>query len=230
MKKIIFNAIILFVANYSFGQFTNVKDTVFATMPVNSELSITDTLFNFGTTAIPIQWNVSSSTIIAPGHSGVSVCSFPGACYNFDTTVHTETVNPSSKLLFILTWSVAATAQPGSTSYVILNTNIGGGKDLVRKIRVSGNPLSVSMEEFSNVQSIKLYPIPSTDILNVEMPDIKSSKIEIINSCGSVVSTTPTYGNLKAEIGLNNLNAGLYIVNIYNAENTIVARRKINKN
>jgi hypothetical protein len=231
MKKIIFLLLMSLVAKYSFGQITNIKDTIFATMSINSSLTIKDTMFNFGTTDIPVQWNVCNSSTIAPGHSGVSICSFPGACYNFDTTVHTVTVNQSSALTFFLSWDVDATAAPGSISYVKVNTDIGGGKDIVWKITVNGavggTLTSLSKNELD--VEIKMYPIPTTDFLNVEMPDIKASKIEIINMCGLVVNTTATYGNPKTEISLNNLNPGLYIVNIYNAENIIVARRKITK-
>lgn len=226
MKKIIISVVMLLIANYSFAQFTNVKDTIFATMPVNSTLTIPDTLFNLGTTAIPIQWNVGTSTFIAPGHSGVSVCSFPGACYIFDNTVHNVTVNPSSALTFLLSWEVDATAAIGSTSYVIFNTNINGGKDLVWEITVVGP----SSTEELNIQSIKVYPLPFADILNVEIPDIKSSKIEIVNISGLVVNTTPTFGNQNTELSINNLSSGLYFLNIFDAENKIIVRKKIIKN
>lgn len=226
MKKIIISVFILLIAKYSFAQFTNVKDTVFATMPINSTLTIPDTLFNLGATDIPIQWNVGTSTFVAPGHSGVSVCSFPGACHNFNNDIHSEIVPSSSTLIFLLSWEVDATAAIGSTSYVILNTNINGGKNLVRKITVSG-PLST---EELYVQSIKVYPIPSTDILNVEIPDKKSSKIEIVNISGLVVNATPTFGKQKTELSISNLNPGLYFLNIFDAENKIIVRKKIIKN
>lgn len=233
MKKIIYSTLVVLLANISIAQITNIKDTIFATMSVNSSRTISDTLFNFGTSAIPVKWNVSTSSIIAAGHSGASICSFPGACYNFDNTVHTVTVNPSGALTFLLSWEVDATAAAGSISYVTVNTDIGGGKDIVWKIRVpgtSGGSLTSLSEKELDVESIKLYPIPSVDILTVEIPGIKASKIEIITSCGLVVHTTPTYSNSKTEINLNDLNTGLYIVNIYNAENEVVARRKIIKN
>jgi len=227
MKKIITSVVLLLIAKYSFAQFTNVKDTVFSTMSIKSEKTIWDTLFNFGSTAIPFTWNLSTSTIIAPGHSGISICSFPGACYAFDNTVHSEIANPSSSLTLALTWKIDSTAAIGSTSYVVLNTNINGGKDLVRKITVVGNPLST---EVLNFQSIKIYPMPFADILNVEIPNIKSSKIEIVNISGLVVNTTPTLGNEKTELSISNLSSGLYFLNIFDAENKIIVRKKIIKN
>lgn len=226
MKKNILTIALLTFANLAFAQFTNVKDTIFATMPINSSKSIWDTLENFGGAAIPFSWNLSTSTIIAPGHSGVSVCSFPGACYPFDNMPHSEVANPNSILLFSLTWEIDATAAIGSTSYVVLNTDINGGKNLVRKITAVGPSSTESLE----IPSIKLYPTPCYDVLNIELSDIYDSKIEITNTLGLVVNTITTSGKLKTEIAVDNLMPGLYLVNIYNTNNTILARKKMIKN
>jgi Secretion system C-terminal sorting domain len=226
MKKAISTIITLLIATCAFAQLTNVKDTVFASIPVNGSMTITDTLFNFGTTDISLTWNVDPNSYVAPGHTGISVCFFPGACYLYDYTVRTSIIPPSSAAIMMLTWEIDATAAVGSTSYVILNTDIGGGKDLVRKITATG---TVSVED-ADLPSIKFFPQPAADVLHVEMPQVEASKIEIVNLGGAVINSTPTFGSSNVEISLRDVSAGLYILNIYDAENKVITRRKITKN
>lgn len=225
MKKVIFTIFAGITAISSYAQIS-VKDTVFATMPTNSEKGIDDTLINTGNFDVPVEWLVSPSSIVAPGHSGVAICFLPGQCYGYDNSIHNDTVYKSAAAIIKLDWKMDATTAKGSTSYIILNTDISGGKDLVIAV-TAGNPLSTDQLD---AQAFNIYPQPAADILNVEVPYAKTSKVEIVNISGAIVKATPTNGNPKTEINIGNLNTGLYFVHIYNNENKIIARKKISKN
>lgn len=218
--------IFLSIISNSFAQFSNVKDTVFVTIPFNSSQTFSDTLFNFGNIAIPLQWNVSANSTIAPGHSGLSICGYPGGCYPFDNAVHSTVVNTSTALLFLLSWQVDATALIGSKSYVVINTNIDGGRDIVWEITVED---ATAFSEESNEALIKFYPIPASDIMNLETTPSNSTQVELVNIFGAVVKRMDIKKNSTTQIDLNTLPSGPYFIHVINADHHIVARNRFVK-
>lgn len=226
MKKYVPLFIFLIIVSNSIAQFSNVKDTVFVTIPFNSSQTFSDTLFNFGNIAIPLQWNVSASSIIATGHSGLSICGYPGGCYPFDNSVHSTIVNTSTAFLFLLSWQVDATALVGSTSYVVINTNIDGGKDIVWEITVED---ATAFSKESGEASIKFYPIPVSAILNIETTHSNSTHAELVNVFGALLRRIDIQKNASTQIDLSNLPSGTYFINVLNADHQIVARNRFIK-
>lgn len=215
----------MFTVN-AFAQLSNVKDTVFVTIPFNSSQTFSDTLFNFGNIAVPIQWSVSNTSTIAPGHSGISICAFPGGCYPFDNTVHSAVINTSTALVFLLSWQVNATAMIGSKSYVIIHTNIDGGKDIVWDITVEG--ATSSLEEFDE-ETLHLFPIPVADVLNLETTGLNMSKVEISTVFGKMMRSIALDKTDTTQIPLTDLPTGTYFVCIYDTDNKLLTRKKFVK-
>jgi hypothetical protein len=227
MKKIAFTILVGLAAISSNAQISVSSDTVFTTMAPSSSASGYIFLLNLGNVNIPVQWSVSPSSIIAPGHTGISVCFLPtGGCNVFSYNVFNDVVNVSGSANLFVTWEVDSTAANGSTSYVTVNTDINGGKDLVYVFTA----LTALSTEQLDEQLFKVYPQPTSDLLNIELPNNTTSRIEIVNMQGAVVNSTAINGNLRTELSLNDLSTGLYFVNFYNAENMITARKKIIKN
>jgi hypothetical protein len=224
MRKIILSICTLICGLEASSQITT-KDSVSGIIPINATGYVLDTLFNTGTSDVSVEWLVSPSSVVASGHSPVGICFLPGACYAFDNSVRNDVVTKGTASLYQLDWKIEPTAVQGSTSYVVVTTDISGGKDIVFKV-VAGAPLSITELENSKVN---VYPLPANDVLNIEMPNINASKLEIVNLSGASVLSLNNLNSNPTKVNIQDLSAGLYFLNIYNAENKIIARKKISK-
>jgi len=73
---------------------------------------------------------------------------------------------------------------------------------------------NLSNEEF-NINTISLYPNPTTDVLNIESPQFNIQKIEIFNLNGKRFLSQ----NFNQQpINLSSLSKGLYLIKIYGEE------------
>jgi Secretion system C-terminal sorting domain len=227
MKKIVLTFFLGLTAICTNAQISVSSDTVFTSVPPGSPTSNYIFLLNLGNVNIPVQWSVSPSSVIAPGHSGVSVCFLPdGGCNAFSYNIFNNVLNVSGSANLFVTWAVDSTAVNGSTSYITINTDINGGKDLVYVFTAQTVLSTPELDE----QAYKVYPLPASDVLNIEFPDNKTSRIELVNIQGAIVNSITINGDVRTEVNLNDLSTGLYFVNFYNAENMIIARKKVIKN
>jgi hypothetical protein len=64
------------------------------------------------------------------------------------------------------------------------------------------------------LESIKIYPNPTTNNLNIGS-NIKFDKIEVIDQLGKYYY----FDNIYKSLNLNKLNKGIYIINLYHKEN-----------
>jgi hypothetical protein len=63
------------------------------------------------------------------------------------------------------------------------------------------------------LESIKIYPNPTTNNLNIGS-NIKFDKIEVIDQLGKYYY----FDNIDKSLNLNKLNKGIYIINLYHKE------------
>ena len=90
------------------------------------------------------------------------------------------------------------------------------------------NLINPVIAEEQELDDIKIYPNPTTDILNITSPE-EISEIEIVNVMGQVVYRTEVNAD-NAVCDVQGLNAGVYIVRIYGTDaDSILEQRKFVK-
>jgi Glycosyl hydrolase family 9./N-terminal ig-like domain of cellulase. len=78
-------------------------------------------------------------------------------------------------------------------------------------------PLFSNIEKvsFANDLNIKIYPVPSKDMITVEWDaSLKKPMIQIMDESGKVFRTNASYFNCKAILDLSHLSKGLYFIQI----------------
>ena len=86
------------------------------------------------------------------------------------------------------------------------------------------NPVSAEEQVFDDV---KIFPNPTSDILNITSPE-EISEIEIVNVMGQVVYRTEVNAD-NAVCDVQGLNAGVYFMRIYGTDDSILNQRKFVK-
>ncbi len=90
------------------------------------------------------------------------------------------------------------------------------------------SPLAV--EEFEFLISIKVFPNPSTDIINIEADELLDSRVYLINTVGRRVSEiVDVESNDSVSMDVNHLNSGLYYV-VIEKEHLVTTRKVIISN
>jgi len=80
------------------------------------------------------------------------------------------------------------------------------------------------IEEFYSDTDASLYPIPSSDVLNIKLKDKSTVReIEIFNASGSVVMKSP----FTETLNLESLPDGIYFLNINTKNNQSITKRFI---
>lgn len=80
---------------------------------------------------------------------------------------------------------------------------------------------SAGNEEMTTPE-FKLYPVPASDMLTVELPDDKGYQLSVLNMAGTtVLSRTIAPGVLKTELNISGLAAGSYTLVVSNRESLI---------
>jgi poly(beta-D-mannuronate) lyase len=82
------------------------------------------------------------------------------------------------------------------------------------------NPLSVGKDDFKN-HSIKLYPVPSRDFLNISKTSSVIGQIEVYDTLGKLLHIQNIKSN-KAKINISNFSSGVYVLKSEGARNRFV--------
>lgn len=85
-----------------------------------------------------------------------------------------------------------------------------------------GSPDAIDKTSLSN--SLKVYPNPSSGMLNIRLSQVKGNNIEVLNTAGTVVYKQPMYSN---EVNLdltNSVSDGLYIIRVNTDEGVISSK------
>lgn len=81
---------------------------------------------------------------------------------------------------------------------------------------------NLSFEEISGKDALRIYPNPTTAFINISMEETKESKnrIELLDMQGRIIfSKTANFNHGVSEnISVSNLNDGIYLLRIFNAE------------
>jgi hypothetical protein len=110
------------------------------------------------------------------------------------------------------TWPGLAVGWLGvrNMTQAVINKNVQIGK----MIKANYNPCTFSaVHDVERQETVKIFPNPAPDILNIEMKTESSRKMEIFNSLGSRVVVTYLLSD-KDEIDLRKLPSGIYFYRI----------------
>jgi uncharacterized delta-60 repeat protein len=90
--------------------------------------------------------------------------------------------------------------------------------------------LQVFTENIATTESVKMYPNPVEDVLNIDLQDqpLNNNKLQLYDNAGRVVLSKELDDSVSS-VSLNHLVSGIYIYKICNAD-SIIATGKINKN
>jgi hypothetical protein len=231
MKKIILSLSTLFFTIGSFAQLIVSADTNIMEIGKGLNAKPIINITNSGTNAVSLTWFTDVPNCILPAGFLVSgVCELPGDCYPFNTTVHTASIAAGATLGIEPAVSVDVTAATDAASYVVVNTDANGGKNLVFKIIAKNWPTSVNQMSAQKID-LSLYPTPASNTLNVVHNNKNVAKAIVINMLGRKVSefVTPAKSN-GFSIPVGNLADGMYIIDVRDAAGRSIATQRFSKN
>ena len=86
---------------------------------------------------------------------------------------------------------------------------------------------SVGVEEVSIDKNISVYPNPTSDVINVAVPQVSAySAVQLFDETGRLIEASPVTTNVIS-FNRNNLSAGLYFVRILKPEGSSVVRKVV---
>jgi uncharacterized membrane protein len=112
-------------------------------------------------------------------------------------------------------------------NYTISKT---GYKQLSGTLYLSGDttvtlkmePLGTAIPENSELQNFRIWPNPVSDLLNIDIPaDYMGSTVEILDLKGNSIKRFYAGQNQKVQIQVNNIPAGIYLLQIISHSNQI---------
>lgn len=111
--------------------------------------------------------------------------------------------------------------EDGSSITLIITNQLGD-------TAIYGNEL-LSSENF-NDNSFAIYPNPATTILNIENNDVIITNISIYDISGRLVYSDKSINSKVSTINIQNLNEGIYFINIMDEQDSVLTKRFIKKN
>jgi len=111
--------------------------------------------------------------------------------------------------------------EDGSSITLIITNQLGN-------TAIYGNEL-LSSENF-NENSFAIYPNPATTILNIENNDVIITNISIYDISGRLVYSNKSITSEVSNINIQNLNEGIYFINIMDEQDRILTKRFIKNN
>jgi hypothetical protein len=157
---------------------------------------------------------IGSDTIVC---AGSSVSLNAGAGY--------DTYSWSNSATTVSTSVDSATAHVGAgTLKVYVNVTKGACSATSDTMSITFS-ICTGVVEYSNNSSIRLFPNPTTGMVNVEVNGIDGNAIMNVYSIqGQEVFNKELNGNLKAELDLSGLSKGIYLIKITNEKTNIVSK------
>ncbi len=98
-----------------------------------------------------------------------------------------------------------------------------GQGEIATTLKVGSALLSVSN---SNIVSVKVYPSPAAEVLNVEASE--NAKVQIISNTGAVVAQSEVSANQVNAIDVTKLSSGIYSVKVY-SDNFVEVKKVVIK-
>lgn len=95
------------------------------------------------------------------------------------------------------------------------------------KVRATATENLLGVNDIDNTlsESIKLYPNPTTDVINISAANrLNLTRLEIVDMNGRIVKSMSIENVSKKNINISELNSGLYLINIYSTDGKATKR------
>ena len=232
MKKALLLSFLL-LSLKAFSQTTVEHDTVSVVVNRGGSTigTFIDNIINSGNKTTKINWNLSSSSVFPTGFNLTGICFLPGQCYNYTapynySTIHIDSILGGSTGYYEPTITLDLNASLDSSAYLVINTDINGGKDIVFKVTATW-PLSINQVE--NI-SIKAYPIPAIHNLIVSHNSNLVKSANVYSIIGKKVGTYITpQGEDSFFINVDDFVTGMYILELKDAYGKTLGVKRFSK-
>lgn len=119
-------------------------------------------------------------------------------------------------------FEVDFTLLPGASNIV---SAIAKFDTLTTRATVSENLLGINDLDDTLSASIKLYPNPANDVINLSASNnLSLTKLEVIDINGRLIMSVPIENITKKEINISELSKGLYLINIYSIDGMVTKK------
>jgi hypothetical protein len=183
---------------------------------------------NNGTTPVTVNWNIDmAASVIPTGYTVVSVCELPGNCYMVNGGTHSLVVNPGQTVGLEPTINITDTARLDSACKIVINTDANGGKAITYTVQAKNWSTAIAN---ANKISLDLYPQPAVNKLNVVHNNTSVTKAIVYNLIGKKIEEFVTPANSNGfNIPVNALTDGMYILEIRDYQNKVIATQRFSK-
>lgn len=107
--------------------------------------------------------------------------------------------------------------------YVVANDGELLSEAFVMKVNLEEAILAIP-ENFIDSEIVDIYPIPSNDIIQIDLKVASSSEIEIFNLSGKKIYSRQFYSFSKNQLNLNHIQNGIYILTLKTEDYTVSKR------
>lgn len=145
----------------------------------------------------------------------------------------TITINGSNPGNGIVQWYLNGTSINGETSQNLIASTIGIYNQLKTNQSGCSDSASVAFQIYNDTlcdlgltsfeSNVAVFPNPAVDLIEVSSLDMITS-IEIVDLSGKIIITKNGYNDFKVQMNIENLNNGIYIVNIYSGNSVSLVK------
>jgi hypothetical protein len=220
MKKIFTLLSCLSLSVAASAQLTVTADTITSAIGINSSAYGRITINNPSNNAVTVTWNADVPKCVIPtGFNVIGLCFEPGLCYAYNGNLHSETIPAKATGAIKIDMVTNATPNIANPGYVVINTDINGGKELVFKYVGLNWPNAVSNNSLN--EAISITPNPASNQIKVKANDVANYKIYSING-NTITNTTAIGSNMEMLINTSALSTGLYFIQLSNTRNEVI--------
>jgi len=199
------------------------------------EVDVTDTLVNGFPSTKNVIWSIvkiSGPTEWTFTNCDAASCYSAVSPYNYLTNANSTTplnMNPAGTSINL--FHVIIHGKDGAGSYMLNCFVAGDSANTVKSRLININVAYVNgISKAIPSLEVKLFPIPTADILNVELGANSSVKrLEIYNLIGSKVSPATSVISGRNEIAVGTLNPGMYFLKLIDNRNNVLMTKTFQK-
>ena len=141
------------------------------------------------------------------------------------------TINVNNSISYDFNYTIPATSDQDNMHIVVVLIDNANGS-IVSASQSSVNQ-ALSTEEFTGIDSMKIYPNPANDKIHIAFQAVNSDyKVTVTDMLGRTVinkSYEGLFGNQNIELPVSQLNAGHYIMNINDGNGSYSSKFIVNK-
>ncbi len=229
MKNLLaFLVVALTSATYAFGQITFATDTVVKVSDEAGESPVDLFLViqNAGATDVTGYWKRTSET----GPFDTQICE-NGTCWYITVDTGDITIPAGDTTSLIVGFITDSTTEAEGLANIKLYFGRDTSTVTFKVVRENlPDPTAIGEKNFNN-NDIKVYPNPAKDYVLVKRePTDRIERVEVYNMLGlKVMSQKVENDNLITRVDLLDLQKGIYMLRVFDGDNSVVMTKSISK-